>query len=93
MNHQLYEGAAHNFYFRDTGLLDPTSFGFELLYFLSTNNLYVLRLGVWTYGNFGMSKAWSAIKDKIDLVNFQVKLMLLFENIIWFSFSLVQERI
>ena len=59
-------------------VLAPTSFGFELLYFLSTDNLFVLRLGS------GMSKAWSAINDKIEFVNFQVKLMLLFINIMGF---------
>ena len=32
-----------------------------------------------------MSKARSAIKDKIELVNFQIKLMLLFINIMGFG--------
>ena len=80
MNHQLYEGAAHKFYFRDTGLFGPTSFGPELLFFIY-RHLFVLRLGP---GYFGMSKGWSAIKYKIEFVNFQVNLMLLLINIMRF---------
>ena len=71
MNHQLYKGLHITFTLVGTRVsLATTSFSTELLNFLSTDNLFVLRLGS---GYFGMTKGWSAIKDKIEFVNFQVK--------------------
>ena len=81
MNHQLYERPHITFTLGTRIFLAPTSFAPELLYFFLYRHLFVLRL---ESGYFDMSKGWSAIKDKIEFVNFQVKLMLLLINIMGF---------